>query len=245
VPAQKKPAPARPARASKRSPSAESTPASSLPEVRVPRIARLADLQNHPRNYREHPEDQVRHVAASMRQNGVYRNVVVANDGKTLLAGHGVVKAARHAGLDKILVVDLPYAPDDPRALKVLAADNEVANLAEVDDRLLTEILKEVKEFDMEGLLGTGVDESMLANMVFVTRPASEVKSLNEAAEWVGMPEFQPEPPALKVVVQFKTDADRKKFLELIGYDSVSDLRPSLWWPKRAHDDLASVKFEG
>lgn len=206
---------------------------------------RVADLVEHPRNYREHPPEQIRHMVESMRQHGVYRNVVVANDRKTLLAGHGVVKAAREAGVEEILVVELPYAPTDPRALKVVAADNELANLAEIDDRILTEILKEVKDFDVDGLLGTGVDEQMLANMVMVTRPANEIRNLNEAAEWVGMPEFVPEPAALKITVQFLSAEDRARFLKLVGYDAVSELRPSLWWPKRKHDDLASIRFEG
>jgi hypothetical protein len=213
--------------------------------VREPEYALVSELLNHPRNYREHPPEQVAHLVESMREHGVYRNVVVARDGRTILAGHGVVKAAREGGLERILVVKLDLDPTEPRALKVVAADNEIGNLAEVDDRILTDLLRDVKEFDPDGLLGTGVDEEKLANMIFVTRPRSEIKDFDAAAEWVGMPEFVPEPAPLKITVQFKTAEDRSRFLKLIGVEEVSELRPSMWWPKRKHDDLASVKFEG
>lgn len=45
-------------------------------------------LKPHPRNYRGHPDDQLAHIERSIRDNGVYRNVLVARD-YTILAGHG------------------------------------------------------------------------------------------------------------------------------------------------------------
>lgn len=124
----------------------------------------IGDLRPHPRNYRRHPEDQLAHIEASIRSNGFYRNIVVARDG-TILAGHGVVEAARRLGIERVPVVRLDVAPDDPRALRVLAGDNEIGKLAEVDDRALTEMLREIKE-STEGLLGTGVDAEKLLEML-------------------------------------------------------------------------------
>ena len=79
----------------------------------------LDSLQDHPRNYREHPDDQLEHLIASIKEQGFYKNVAVARDG-TILAGHGVVKAARKMGLEEIPVVRLDLEPDDPKALKLL-----------------------------------------------------------------------------------------------------------------------------
>ena len=53
----------------------------------------LAELRPHPRNDGTHPPDELAHLKASITTHGVYRNVVIAQDG-TILAGHGVIQAA-------------------------------------------------------------------------------------------------------------------------------------------------------
>ena len=91
-------------------------------------------LKNHPKNYREHPDDQLAHLMKSIEQQGFYRNIVVAKD-YTILAGHGVVKASRKLGLKEVPVVRLDIDANSTKALKVLAGDNELGRLAEVNDR--------------------------------------------------------------------------------------------------------------
>lgn len=174
----------------------------------------IADLTRHPRNYRSHPEDQVRHLAASITEHGFYRNVVIARDG-TILAGHGVVQAAESLGMTHVPATRLDLDPLSPAALKVLAADNEVSRFAENDDRLLTDLLKEIHESDevIDGLLGTGYDEMMLASLLLVTRPESEIASTDTAAEWIGMPGYEAEGETYKVVMSFATNEDRHRFL--------------------------------
>ena len=101
----------------------------------------------HPRNYVHHPPDQIDPLAESIRANGIYRNIVIANDG-TILAGPGVVEAAKQLEFDVIPVIRLAVEADDVRALKLLASDNEISHLGEMNDRALTELLKEVKKTD-------------------------------------------------------------------------------------------------
>ena len=208
----------------------------------TPETVSLAELRPHPRNYREHPDDQLEHLIESIREHGLYRNIAIARDG-TILAGHGVAKAARKMGLETIPVLRLDLDPDDPRALKLLAGDNEIANLAEIDDRALTELLREVKEFDVDGLLGTGYDEQQLANLLMVTRPKNEIEDFNEAAEWIGMPDFEPDIAPLKMVVSFRSEEDREKFVEFLGI-SVTGKTKSIWWPAKERRDLGSIRFE-
>lgn len=123
---------------------------------------KIEDLKPHPRNYREHGDEQLTHIAKSIEENGFYRNVVVALD-NTILAGHGVVAAAKSRGEKVVPVVRMNLKPDDVRALKILAGDNEVGRLAGVDDRALASILDELKAFDVKLLLGTGFTEESLA----------------------------------------------------------------------------------
>jgi hypothetical protein len=208
----------------------------ALPVTNVP----IAVVKPHPRNYRSHPEDQLEHLKRSIVEHGFYKNVVVAND-LTILAGHGAVKAARELGFLSIPVVKLNIGPSDPRALKVLAGDNEIEHLAEQDDRLLSELLKIVKEDG--GLIGTGFDEQMLANLVYVTRPAAEIADHNEAAHWVGMPDYELPLAPHKVIVSFRSLEDKMKFAALIG-QKFTDKTVSTWWPYKEKNDVASVRFE-
>lgn len=222
-----------------------------MSEIPALHVAHLppAQLKAHPRNYRRHPEDQIDHIVSSIEQHGFYRNIIAAQDG-TVLAGHGVLQAARRLDLPTVPVVRLDLEPDDPRAIKVLTGDNEIGRLAEIDDRLLSELLKEVMEDGPDGLEGTGYDEMMLANLVMVSRPQSEIEDFDEAAEWVGMPEYdedaQDDDP-VKISIQFRSPEDRERFTEEFGIDILKREGKSwqTWWPYKGREDLTSLRFTG
>jgi len=192
--------------------------------IPAPTLTPLADLRPHPRNYRQHPPEQIEHLAASIREHGCYRNVVATSDG-TILAGHGVVLAATEAGLDAVPVVTLSLEPESPLALKILAGDNEIARLATLDEVGLVEILADL---EAEGaLLGTGFDGDALATL----RRLAEGRGLTDVlAEWEGMPEFEQDDrqSAYHTTVHFATEADAERFFELVAVER----RSSFWWPE-------------
>jgi len=218
----------------------------NVPETYEVELVSITDLKSHERNYRQHPEDQLEHLVQSLREHGVYRNVVVARD-YTILAGHGVVLAAQQIGLDTIPVIRLAVDADDPKALKILIGDNELMRLAEIDDRLLSELLKEIREFDVNELLGTGFDDQMLANLLFVTRPRSEIATFDAAAEWIGLPGYERDSDPYKLVVNFESEEDRVRFIGEIGATVVQRGALQVWsmrWPNEPRDDLSSLRFE-
>ena len=227
---------------------AEGDLADMLEEITSPTVfttitVPLASLKFHPQNYKKHPAEQIAHIAHSIQEHGFYRNVVVARD-NTVLAGQGVVEAALKLGHHRIPVIRLDLAPDEPRAMKVLISDNEIAKLGEVDDRALTELLKGIMEADE--LLGTGFDEQQLANLAFVTRPRSELKDFDEAAEWVGMPEYESVPKPLRLVVSFRNEADRVAFMQLIEAPVLNKTRLgvwSIWWPPQEKRKPSQLRF--
>jgi hypothetical protein len=210
-------------------------------------VVAVEDLHPHPRNYREHPEDQLAHIEASLKANGVYRNVVIARD-NTILAGHGVVEAAKRIGANEISVVRLDIGPDDPAALKIIPGDNEIGRMSVVDDRALAELLRDLRVMgDESALLGTGFDEGMLVNLLMVTRPASELQDTGDAAHWLGLPGFEAGPTAIRLVLHFDNEADREalaKQLELVISNKVRQTWAA-WWPPRPADDSRSVLFDG
>jgi hypothetical protein len=214
-------------------------------KVNASQIVKIDTLKNHDRNYREHHDDQIAHLMQSIKQNGFYKNIVVAQD-NTILAGHGIIKAARKLGMTEISIIKLDIDPESPQALKILAGDNEVGRLAEIDDRSLSEILKKVKDDDIDGLLGTGYDEMMLANLVMVTRHGKEIANINEAAEWVGMPDYQAKEDPIKIAIQFRSEEDREQFATLtkMKMGKEGGTTWSCWWPPRENEDISSVKYE-
>lgn len=217
-----------------------------MAEIRQTETVDIGTLRPHPRNYRSHPQDQLDHIVQSIKEHGFYRNVVVARDG-TILAGHGVVQASKQLGLKQIPVIRVDVDPDSPKALKIVTGDNEVSRLAEIDDRLLSELLKEIKETDTDGLFGTGYDEKMLANLVMVTRPMSEIRDINQAAEWVGMPEFVPQSDPIKLVIQFDDEEMRKRFMAQNGLETIHMAHNktwSTWYPERPKANPSSMMYE-
>lgn len=201
----------------------------TTPLVYSTEVVALASLRAHPQNYREHPAGQRRHLVRSIRRHGFYRNVVVANDG-TILAGHGVVEAAKEAGLDAIPIVRLDLAPDDPEALKVLTGDNEIASLALIDDERLATLLATVKETSADALLGTGYEDGRLDELLRLV--AARGGAMSPEDEWVGMPPYeQPNArSAAHATIHFASEEDADAFFALIGRPRA----PSLWWPE--HD---------
>jgi len=215
----------------------------------------VGSLIPHPRNYKHHPEAQLAHLESSIKQYGIYRNVVIANDG-TILAGHGVVEAVKRLGIQTVPVVRLALDSLSPEALKILALDNELGRFADSDDRALTELLREVANTDHLGLMGTGYDAQMLAALVMVTRPASEIAGFDAAAEWAGaeMPTYNPGAEMFRMIMQFRTVSDRKAFVDKYkievtlkttsGVDNAGQTW-SAWWPPRESEDAASVNWVG
>jgi len=205
-------------------------------------------LTSHPRNYREHPTDQLDHIKQSLTQFGFYRNVV-STKGNVILAGHGVVQAAKELGIEKVPVMQVDLEPESTAALKILTGDNEIASLGIIDDRELTNMLKQIRDEDEHGLLGTGFDDQVLANLVMVTRTGTEVEDFNAAAEWVGMPEYDSEAEdTFKLLIKFETLDERVAFLkEKCDIDKATEFKnntAAIWYPPKTPRDTKSVAFD-
>jgi len=212
-------------------------------------VVPLTSLKAHPKNYRTHPEDQLAHIKASLQEHGFYRNIVVARDG-TILAGHGVSEAAAALKIASVPIVRLDIDADDPRALKLLAGDNEIGKLAEVDDRALTELLKGLHEIDAGALLGTGFDAQMLAALTFVTRPADEIETMNAANEWLGLPSYDEGDYQIKLVITFPDEKAREQYVSemKLRIDKKVEAGAHTWatrWPWTDRTDATAVRFEG
>lgn len=201
-------------------------------------LIELSKLKPHPRNYRSHPDDQLEHIVQSIKEHGVYRNVVAAKN-LTILAGHGVVEACRKMGMKQIPIIRLPVDPNSQQALKILAGDNEVSRLGVIDERALMEILKEVKDYG--GLLGTGYDELALSNLVFLNKVDGET---DPYAEWIGMPKFENEDKTAfrQILVSFKNQKDVDTFSKTIRQELTEETR-YIWFPEIKEMNTESKRY--
>lgn len=119
-----------------------------MPDILNQTVA-LADCRDNPRNYNQHSPEQIANLAASLRQFGQVRSVVVQDDpagGYVIVAGHGVITAARRLGWPSLRadVIPADWPPD--RVLAYLAADNELARASSPDDAQLAALVAELAE---------------------------------------------------------------------------------------------------
>ena len=196
-------------------------------------------IKPHPRNYKSHPPEQLEHLKQSIKENGIYRNILVADD-YTILAGHGVVEAATAIGLPSVPILRINIPSDHPKALKLLTADNEVSHLAESNSREMSEILKELLVED--DLLGTGYDKQKLENLLLVSRSKAELNVLKDE-EWGDYMDFEPLKPAIKLVVNFETEADRQDFANTIGAQ-LTEKTKFIWWPFKEKEKHAHLEYQ-
>ena len=210
-----------------------------LPKTEDVTLTDVSLLKPHPENYKKHPQDQLEHISKSIQENGIYRNIVISND-NVILAGHGVFEACKRLGFVKVPTLKINISSSDPRAIKLLISDNEISHLAEIDQIKLSDMLKSIN--DNNTLLGTGYDDMMLSNLLFTTRPESEIKDFDAAAEWVGMPDYEPSTLPKKIIVSFKNDQDRDAFGKILNIP-LTEKTKSVWYPHKEQDDTKNVEF--
>jgi DNA methylase/ParB/Sulfiredoxin domain len=122
----------------------------------------LSALQAHPRNYRRHPQQQIERLRASLRRFGQVRSIVAQRGVHTFLvvAGHGVVEAAREEGYATLRADVIPATWTAEQIEGYLIADNEHSRGADDDQLLLAEMLREQESAGADLLsLGYSPDE--------------------------------------------------------------------------------------
>lgn len=116
-------------------------------------------------NSRTHSDEQVKQVAASIREFG-FTNPVLIDENSTVIAGHGRIMAANLLGLAKVPTITLAGLTDAQKKAYVIA-DNKLALNAGWDEELLKVELQGLRDLDFDlDLLGFDIDElgAMLAS---------------------------------------------------------------------------------
>lgn len=211
-------------------------------EIPASQLVEISKLRAHSKNYRKHPKAQLDHIQRSIVEQGFYRNVVVSQD-MTILAGHGIVEAAKRLGMKRIPVVTLPIAGDSKRAMRLIVGDNEIGGMAESDETKLAALLREVSTGDIAELVGTGFDDQSYATLMMLV---GQTQGNDPDAEWKGMPTFNQRDMSAKrsIIVHFKADKDVEKFVKALKI-KVTPKTKFIWFPMEPNIDSSAVAIGG
>ena len=146
------------------------------PQITQVKIDTLLPYAN---NAREHTEEQVAQVAASIQEFGWTNPLII--HGNTVVAGHARLAAARKLGLKEVPVIDRSDMSEAQWKAYVLA-DNQLAQNATWNEGLLTLELDALAELDFDlDLLGFPDLDELMGN--------------DEPEEGLTDPDDVPEPP--------------------------------------------------
>lgn len=131
-------------------------------------VVALDALHAHPQNYRHHPDQQISRLAASLARFSQVRSIVVQEgaDGRYLIvAGHGLVEAARREGFTELHADVIPATWSPTAVAGYLVADNESSRGADDDLTQLAAMLEEQRAAG-EHLEALGYSDDELAALL-------------------------------------------------------------------------------
>ena len=133
--------------------------------------AELRDIANvfpNPRNPNKHLEKQIALLAKIIRGNGWRSPIVISKRSGFVVKGHGRLEAAKLLQLQSV-PVDLQDYENEAMEWADVIADNRIAELSEIDNSTLEELLAELDgKLDMDL---TGFDEKSLEDLMTQFNP--------------------------------------------------------------------------
>jgi ParB-like chromosome segregation protein Spo0J len=131
------------------------------------KIVPLDKLTAHPRNFRRHPEAQISKLVSSLVRFGQGRSIVCQDgpQGYLIVAGHGIVEAAKKLQYTELRADILPADWTSEQVEGYLVADNMHSQDADDDHELLVQILQEQQDAGFN-LASLGTDDETLRQML-------------------------------------------------------------------------------
>lgn len=116
------------------------------------------------RNTRIHTRRNLETLKQSLTEFGQTKPIIINKNGMYVIAGNGTLQAAMDLGWDKIdcHVLDL----DENKAMALSVLDNKTSDLSQNDEKMLTEVLQELKEVDFDFFELSGFKDDELERML-------------------------------------------------------------------------------
>jgi ParB-like chromosome segregation protein Spo0J len=128
------------------------------------KLVPIEDLVANPRNPNTHTEDQLNRLAAILKSQGFRAPILVSNQSGFIVSGHGRAAAAKIAGMKKVPVSYQDFE-NEAQEWTHLIADNRIAELSELDNPKLKDLLEELDTGDTDLDL-TGYSEREIGSLM-------------------------------------------------------------------------------
>lgn len=122
-------------------------------KILEPLLVPIGSIKPHPENYKEHPEDQLDSLNASLLAFG-WTKPICANPEGFIVAGHGMYLEALRKGYTHVPVEPVPFDKNQSRAY--IVADNETARRAKTNQDKLIPLLANISEIPDFDISATG-----------------------------------------------------------------------------------------
>lgn len=153
-------------------------------------IVAIEKLIPNPKNPNTHPDAQIQALGRIIRQTGWRAPITVSKRSGFIVKGHGRLAAAKLEGLTEV-PVDYQNYTNEAEEYADLVADNRIAELAEIDNKLLADIFADIDTGEIPMEL-TGYTDKEVENLVTGLAEAlhndlTEPDEIPEAPEGDGM----------------------------------------------------------
>lgn len=159
-------------------------------------IVAIEKLIPNPKNPNTHPDAQIQALGRIIRQTGWRAPITVSKRSGFIVKGHGRLAAAKLEGLTEV-PVDYQNYTNEAEEYADLVADNRIAELAEIDNKLLADIFADIDTGEIPMEL-TGYTEDEVESLVTALSEALH----NDLSE----PDDIPETPEAEAVISQKGD---------------------------------------
>ena len=159
-------------------------------------VVDVAKLVPNPRNPNTHPDNQIQLLGRIIRQTGWRAPITVSTRSGFIVKGHGRLSAALLEGVTEVPVDYQGYA-SEAEEYADLVADNRIAELAEIDNKMLADIFAEIDTGEIP-IEMTGYTEDEVEDIVTALSEALH----NELTE----PDEIPDTPEPEEVITQKGD---------------------------------------
>lgn len=150
------------------------------------KIVDVAALVPNPKNPNTHPDSQIQLLGRIIRQTGWRAPITVSKRSGFIVKGHGRLAAALLEGVKEV-PVDYQNYTNDAEEYADLVADNRIAELAEIDQKLLADIFADIDTGEIPMEL-TGYTEDEVESLVTAL---SEALHKEELTGEDGIPELE------------------------------------------------------
>ena len=162
-------------------------------------IVDIAKLVPNPKNPNKHPDSQIQALGKIIRQTGWRAPITVSTRSGFIVKGHGRLAAAMLEDM-RAVPVDYQNYASEAEEYADLVADNRIAELAEIDQRMLADIFADIDTGEIP-LEATGYNEEEVERLI-----TSLSEALHNDLADEDIPDDIPEPPTPDKTITKKGD---------------------------------------